>query len=323
LSVTILVVDDEEPVRNMTCLFLKKMGYETIQAQNGEEGLEKAASTPCDLVLTDMKMPQMNGLDMAQHLLAADPDRPVLLMTAFADLDSARQALKIGIYDYFQKPFDINDFMVGIKRALEHRRLVLEVQAYQHDLERKVEERTRELNWRVRELEARDSLLCDLFSLDEPETLLTKSVELALGLCGANIGRLHFRNDSGIYAEASVGFAQEIEKTALIEIETAVEEVWQSNNPLDLVPPEIYRALLGINTLALLPIKRGDSVVGVLEMGHTQLPSKDNQTLFDQVKPFLPYIAMTIHECHLQEKFPDWSSNLETLLNETNKWTEN
>ena len=149
---SILIVDDEQPVRQMLRRMLEGGGYTVLEAESGEKALEVVNGVHTELVITDLKMPGMDGLELAQRLLEEDPDRPVLLMTAHADLDSARRAVGIGVYEYFVKPFDLNDVTAGIERALAHQRLVLENRAYQRELERKVKERTRELERAYAEL---------------------------------------------------------------------------------------------------------------------------------------------------------------------------
>ena len=93
---SILVVDDEQPMRFMVRRLLESSGYGVLEAESGGQALDVLKSAPADLVITDMKMPGMDGLTLAKTLVEQDPDRPVLLMTAFADLDSARRALKVG-----------------------------------------------------------------------------------------------------------------------------------------------------------------------------------------------------------------------------------
>ena len=145
MNESVLIVDDEAPVRHMLRSLLEGRGYTVVEAGSGDAGLEAGSLNPVALVITDLKMPGMDGLTLAKKLLEQDPDRPVLLMTAYADLDSARRAVGVGIYEYFTKPFDVNDVVAGVRRALEHRRLVLEIRAHQQDLEQKVKERTAEL----------------------------------------------------------------------------------------------------------------------------------------------------------------------------------
>ena len=145
MAETILVVDDEQDVRHILHKIFEGKGYTVLEAESGEQALEMAGGMPPDMVLTDLKMPGMDGLLLAQRFLEQDPDRPVLLMTGYADTESARRAVKVGVYEYFTKPFDVNDVLAGVGRALEHRRLVLEVRGHQRDLEQRVEARTREL----------------------------------------------------------------------------------------------------------------------------------------------------------------------------------
>ena len=85
-------------------------------------------------------MPGMDGLMLAQRPLDQDPDRPVLLITAYGDFDNARRAGEVGIYQYFAKPYSFEDLYAGVRRGLEHRRLTLENKAYQQGLERQVAE---------------------------------------------------------------------------------------------------------------------------------------------------------------------------------------
>jgi len=145
MSESILIVDDEQSLRYMLRSLLARVGYTVVEAASGEHALEALNEAFVDLVITDLKMPGMDGLSLARRLLEAEPDRPVLLMTAYADLDSARRAVGMGIYEFFTKPFDVNDVLAGVRRALDRRRLVQENFEYQKALEWKVKERTQEL----------------------------------------------------------------------------------------------------------------------------------------------------------------------------------
>ncbi len=81
MSETILVVDDEEPVRQMVARLIKGLGHTAVEAESAEKGLEVVRETPVDLVITDLKMPGMSGLDLAETLLKEDPERPVMRRT--------------------------------------------------------------------------------------------------------------------------------------------------------------------------------------------------------------------------------------------------
>jgi FixJ family two-component response regulator len=182
---SVLVVDDDNNVRDLVARFLQAQGYQTFAASSAEEALLRLGQRDLDLVITDFKMPGMNGLELAQKALAADPDRPVIMMTAFADVDNARKSVSLGLYDFIIKPFDLSDLRKSVLRALEHRRLVLENREYQRDLEQMVEERTRELQRKVKELEARDRInqhLLTVHTLEETLSAILEAVQSAIGL---------------------------------------------------------------------------------------------------------------------------------------------
>ncbi|OGG50696.1 MAG: hypothetical protein A3F84_09715 [Candidatus Handelsmanbacteria bacterium RIFCSPLOWO2_12_FULL_64_10] len=189
---SILVVDDDDNVRDLVVRYLNAQGYRTAAASCGEEALPALDRRDLDLVITDFNMPGLNGLELARKALASDPDRPVILMTAFADLDNARKSVSLGLYDFIVKPFDLADFKKSITRALDHRRLVLQNREYQHNLERMVEERTQELqealkklHRKVRELEGRDRLnqhLLTVHALEETLHAILEAIQSALGL---------------------------------------------------------------------------------------------------------------------------------------------
>lgn len=196
---SILVVDDDETLLEILVTYLDAEGYGVTAAANGEEAAAHLDRGDLDLLITDFKMPGMNGLDLARRALMADPDRPVILMTAFAEVDNARESVSIGVYDFILKPFDFADFGNAVRRALSHRRLLTQNREYQRNLERMVEERTRELqealrelqeassnlDRKVRELEGRDrinQLLLTVYTLEETLSTVLEAVQGALGV---------------------------------------------------------------------------------------------------------------------------------------------
>ena len=153
MSASILIVDDRDAVRDLIGAWAIESGYVAIEAESAERAFMVVAETRVDLVLTDLKMPGMDGLSLAQRLLEEDLDRPVILMTAFGDLENARRALSLGVYEYLVKPIQMEDLEAAVKRALGHRRLVLENRAYQEGLEEKIEENVGRLKTANEELQ--------------------------------------------------------------------------------------------------------------------------------------------------------------------------
>jgi len=322
MGITVLIVDDEDPVRMMAKKILQQFKYETLEAKDGQHGLEVAAENECDLVLSDMKMPNMNGLDMAQELLAIDPDRPVVIMTAYGDLDSARRALKMGVYDYIEKPFNIDDLCASIERAAAYRQLTLEVKAYQRDLERKVKERTAELRYKVHELEARDSILRDLLASVSPKEVLQNALAKTLELSLSDVAILYEYENNTPAVIAQYGLP---ENTTIPNMSspfyTLIKNVYHSGDPFWITTLDAFRVGLNLSSIALLPITRGNEVIAVLEIGKSANDMLLGEHTVLLLKDFMHYVAMALHECHLEQEMPHWEDNVENLLDISEQWS--
>jgi putative nucleotidyltransferase with HDIG domain len=149
----ILVVDDEEAIREVVSTMLESKGYRCTSVHNGRVAQEQVKLATPDLVLSDMIMPEMDGLKLLEWMRQYDPDVPVIMVTAIHDISTALEAIRRGAYDYILKPFEKEQLFLGVGRALQHRRLVIDNRNYQRDLEQKVEERTRRLQLAVEQLE--------------------------------------------------------------------------------------------------------------------------------------------------------------------------
>lgn len=127
MSETILVVDDDRAFQGMLVEALVEKGYRVETASSAEDGIRLAASLGPDLILHDIKLPGMSGLEALPHLAEAAPGVDVIVMTGYASKDSGVQAMQRGAYDYFTKPFSIGEMEVVVRRALEKRRLQVEL----------------------------------------------------------------------------------------------------------------------------------------------------------------------------------------------------
>src|SRR5947208_960811 len=123
---TILVIDDEEIMREILETLLSRDGYDVRLASSGTEGLELARSLPFDAAVVDIMMPGLNGIETLDELKRADEDLAVIIITAYASVESAISAMKSGAFDYITKPFKNEEVLVVIRNALERRRLVTE-----------------------------------------------------------------------------------------------------------------------------------------------------------------------------------------------------
>jgi DNA-binding NtrC family response regulator len=134
----ILVVDDEAPLRDILQRGLTQMGGFLIEvAQNGQEAIEKVEKDIFDLILTDLMMPEMDGMELLKIIKVTRPEMPVIMMTAYGSIDTAVEAMKIGANDYITKPVDLRDLLLRITKVLEENRLVQENRLLRMELRKK------------------------------------------------------------------------------------------------------------------------------------------------------------------------------------------
>jgi putative nucleotidyltransferase with HDIG domain len=150
---SILVVDDEEAIREVVSTMLESRGYRCTAVSNGRAAQEVVRKETPDLVLSDMIMPEMDGIRLLSWMREHDPEVPVIMVTAIHDISTALEAIRRGAYDYILKPFEKDQLFMGVGRALQHRRLVLENRNYQINLQQRVDEQTAQLQMAITQLE--------------------------------------------------------------------------------------------------------------------------------------------------------------------------
>jgi putative nucleotidyltransferase with HDIG domain len=150
----ILVVDDEEAIREIVCSMLMAANYKCAQASSGQKALALLDSgDEFELMLSDLMMADLDGIALLERTKEKYPDMPVVMVTAVHDISVALKALREGAYDYLLKPFEREQLLATVRRALENRRLKLDNRAYQTKLEALVEQRTAQLRTAFDELE--------------------------------------------------------------------------------------------------------------------------------------------------------------------------
>lgn len=123
----ILIIDDDAGLRKSLSLILTDAGYDVVQAEDGEQGLSTAMQQEPDLILCDVRMPKLDGLEFLEAYKEADGEALVLVMTAYGGLDLAMEAMKKGAYDYVPKPFGSDDVLLIVRKAVEREQLRQEV----------------------------------------------------------------------------------------------------------------------------------------------------------------------------------------------------
>jgi len=152
VSPRILIVDDEVEITEILADLLSEE-YACLRAASAEEALAHLHESEFQLVISDITMPGMSGLDMIPHIKALSPDTVVVMISGMQTVESAIGALRLGAFDYLMKPFDLRQVEAVVKRALEHHDLVVAKQRYENHLEELVEQRTVELDKALNSLE--------------------------------------------------------------------------------------------------------------------------------------------------------------------------
>jgi two-component system response regulator HydG len=133
----ILVVDDQRNMRTTLAMMLRGAGYEVDEAASGEQGRESGATGAYDVVITDLRMGEYDGIDVLRSVKEAQPMTEVIVMTAYGTIENAVEAMRAGAFDYIQKPFTEQELIVKVSRALESRKLQGQVQLFAREFKEK------------------------------------------------------------------------------------------------------------------------------------------------------------------------------------------
>ena len=126
MAESILIVDDEDIIRESLSFVLTKEGYDVKEAPNGKAAIEMLKTSDFDLVLTDLEMPEMKGIELLEHVAHTHPETLVMIITAYGSIDTAIAALRKGAMDYILKPVEFDELLVKVRRLLASRRLTIE-----------------------------------------------------------------------------------------------------------------------------------------------------------------------------------------------------
>lgn len=127
----ILIVDDEQGIRDLLINEFAKLGYEVFSSLNGEEAITKLQTEKVDIVISDMKMPKVDGLELLKFIKEKTPETEVIIITGYATVENALDAMRSGAYDFVQKPFNIDELTALVEKALEKTELKMLVALYE------------------------------------------------------------------------------------------------------------------------------------------------------------------------------------------------
>lgn len=133
MSLRILIIDDEPHLPHQIARYLRKYSYEVYTASDGETGLQELQRNSIDLVLLDLRLPKISGLEVLTHVRKSDQELPVIILTAHGDVQTAVTAMKLGASDYLLKGFDLDELLLVVQRALETSAMYRELRQLQRE----------------------------------------------------------------------------------------------------------------------------------------------------------------------------------------------
>jgi DNA-binding response OmpR family regulator len=249
---SILVIDDESIVQESCRRILVPEGYAVESAYTGQEGLGRLADASFDLVITDLKMPGISGMEALKKIKHDDPDVGIIMITGYSTTDTAVEAMKLGAFDYLPKPFTPDELMAAVSKALEKKRLLLE---------------TKHLEKAYRDAAA---AISSSLNLNEVLSLIAKSVVSLLKFKACSVHLLDAENNT-LKIKASSGLSHiYLERTSL-DKDDAMQEAFEGRTVYipdartdGRIPNQAEVRSEGIISMLTIPLKVKNAVIGVL-----------------------------------------------------------
>jgi putative nucleotidyltransferase with HDIG domain len=195
---TLLFVDDEESILEVASEYFKAKGYNILTAENGRIAADIIANRKIDCCFTDINMPEMDGLELAEHIRLVDNTIPVIIMTGYPSLDNTIRTLKNGVVDFLIKPVNLNQLEICVKRVLRERQLFIKNIFLTKEVEGKqrIENLNRELTYKVKELNTLNRIMTDFTTIGTSFDLFKRVVDLSTELTHADKACFYVINES-------------------------------------------------------------------------------------------------------------------------------
>ncbi|MDH4158366.1 MAG: response regulator [candidate division Zixibacteria bacterium] len=272
----IVIIDDEKRMCDSLAALLGDEGYQVESFQTSLQAVEAIRHAKVDLVLTDIKMPAMDGFEILKTVKEIDEEIPVILMTGYASLDSAVEAVSLGAYDYLMKPVEYTDLSLVVRRALEKRKADLSRRQLLEEL--KISNMI--LKRRMNELNALYEAGKSIGSTLHLKDLLKQIVTLASNVTEATIGSIMLIDEAGTFLtiEAAIGLEQKIIDQTRLSLGASIAGfVAQKGEPLivaDVEQDERFRRInkerYSSGSLLCVPLEIKGKVIGVINMANKQ-----------------------------------------------------
>jgi class 3 adenylate cyclase/DNA-binding response OmpR family regulator len=261
----ILVVDDGKENRDfITEYVLEPNGYTVLQARDGKEGLDIVLKEKPDLMLLDLQMPRMNGMQVLKSLSELNIDLPVILMTFHGSEEIAVEVYRLGVRDYVKKPYSVDEMLNAIERSLTEHRLRKEKEA----LTERVIQANRELQRRLQELNVLYSVGKSVTALTNMDQLLPRVVDAAVQVTQGEEGYLYLVSSDKLVCKAQKNSNSGRAQPANTEASDPIaSHVLKTGQPIVLTPEQLANNTSGPISASYAPLVVGNQVIGVLGVG--------------------------------------------------------
>ncbi len=304
---TVLTVDDRtDSLKFLREYILEPNGYKMLQARNGVDALETARSKKVDLIISDLVMPKMGGLELLENLHDQEIDIPVILMTFHGSEGTAVRAFRLGARDYIIKPFAIDEMLQAIDRALTESRLRQERDGLTHTVLRV----NQQLENRVQELRFLYGIGRSVTSLQDLEPILNRIVEAAVYLTGADEGSLMLVDEASgeLYLRAARGLNEKKARSIRVKIQDSiVGQVVRTGRPVMIGGhnrDDSFKVVTGYFVKALLnvPLKVMDQIIGVLAVNNKTTVKYFTDRHLNLLMALADYASIAIDNARLYQR---------------------
>jgi two-component system phosphate regulon sensor histidine kinase PhoR len=312
----VLIVDDRvENIEFIVDYVLKPHGYAHVAARDGAEGLRLARKERPDLMLLDMNMPKLNGIEVLEALRNEKIQIPVIMMTFHGSETLAVAAFRLGIRDYIVKPFQVEEMLEAIERALTEVRLRRE----RDELTARLVKVNRQLEQRVRELNTLFGIGKSVTAVLDLEKVLSRLVEAAVYLTNAEEGSLLLvdKQTDELYMLAAQGFEERIARAFRLRVEDSLAgRVVKTGEPLILHSDETHRIKTSylVKALIYVPLKVKDRISGVLGVDNRRTDRRFTQHDKQLLSALADYAAIALENARLFGEVGNERAKLATIL---------
>jgi len=271
----ILFVDDEENILSIAYEYFRQKGYAVVTAKNGREAANILDTERIDCCFTDINMPEMDGLELAEHIRMKDNSIPVVVMTGYPSMENTIKTLKNGVVDFLIKPVSLNQMELCLNRVFREQQLFVENILLKKEVESKerLEKLNTELLGKVDELRTLNKIMNDFTAISTSMSVFKRAVDLALEVTGADATRFYVINEAvqrpfevaAAYGETSITDDADDASVRNRSIEPLIMETVTDEIPLLISQNNGARGLsLEIRSLMVVPLKIRERTFGVL-----------------------------------------------------------